>query len=147
MLTENYSQTCNSDADFKNLLGFFTNMTIIFTPIFLIFKILAILESWKDLEAPYNHLYTYYHYVLQIPAKTTLHQLEWLFKYPFTIYPNLNLLIRVLIVITTLILLISLLNRFLKLLHLNWVQFILLLLSPIILGGVYQWLFDLPNKL
>jgi len=141
--------TKDPDAEFSEAIGTLIGYVLVLAaPFFLISKLMDIIKKWEHLDFPYSYIYKFYHYMIEIPVEKIIYYGNLIFEYDFTIYPNLNLLLSILIFVISFILVIYTFKLFLKLTHLNWVQFLFVLLLPAILGGcfhygaeIYHWIF------
>ncbi len=105
------------------------------------------MNNWESLEIPYSYIFSFYHYLIQIPIEFLSKYTSLLFDHELTKYPNLNTIISVVIFTTVIIAILFLLKRVLSIIGLKMKNFILLLILPSLLGGsffilmkTYTWL-------
>jgi hypothetical protein len=111
------------------------------------------ITNWETLDTPYNYMAAFYYYIIAIPIKVGISIWGWLSLQSFTPYPNLNLSIGVLCVISYVVGIILIIRGLIKILdYFNYGAEVLffLLIAPSIFGGawfllvaLFSWFFAL----
>jgi len=105
------------------------------------------ISNWESLDTPYNYIFAFYHYILQIPIEFLVDKISWIFSINITSYSNLNIVINITIIITLLIFILMIFKKILLIMNLTFKDFFILLLVPAFLCGIlfvfieiYNWL-------
>jgi glucan phosphoethanolaminetransferase (alkaline phosphatase superfamily) len=106
--------------------------------------------NWMLLDGPYNYIAAFYNYIILTPIKTGGDIAKWLDHQAFTQYPNVNFIIVIVGVLAYIILIISIIRLFIKLLEKfgNGILLLFLfLMTPAILSLVWFTALELVNWL
>jgi len=105
------------------------------------------ISNWESLDTPYNYIFAFYHYVLQIPIEFLGDKVSWIFSIHITSYPNLNIVINITIIITLLIFILIMFKKILLIMNHTFKGFFILLLVPAFLCGIFFVFIEIYNWL
>lgn len=95
---------------------------------------------WQSLDLPYNLVAGFYHYTVALPIQTGTKIWAWSSSQGFTQYPNLNLLISIILIVSIVLSILFLINKALDYFDFDLYHILLIMITPAVLGGFWYLL-------